>query len=84
MTPEEPLRFRQGKLGSGKGCCWLLLFAVIAAPFLWQYHKDALQGARATGRGDTWAKLCEDYPQFAARNAPGGCQSYEHHFRDNP
>lgn len=50
---------------------WLLLLAVlIGVPILWMYYRAAVANARATGRGDVWAQLCDEHPRLAERLLP--------------
>jgi len=69
---------------------FLLVAALIGVPILWTYHHDAVMEARAAGRGDVWAGLCEQHPGLAERllpsdenGAPYTCKHFEHHFDDN-
>lgn len=72
---------------------FLLLGAVIGLPFLWTWHQDAVMKARATGRSDVWALICEKHPELAERlfdyddinpsdpnGPPARCKDFEHHF----
>jgi hypothetical protein len=72
----------------------LSLSAVIVSIFLfWQYHDYTMGKARIAGRGDVWAKMCEDHPKLAEQlmNEPEGefpriyhCKDFEHHLEENP
>jgi hypothetical protein len=72
---------------------WALFGVIVSVYLFWQYHQHAMDKARMTGRGDVWAKMCEDHPKLAERlmNEPEGefprlyhCKDFEHHFTENP
>jgi hypothetical protein len=74
----------------------VLVAALIGLPIVWEWHRHAVTEARAIGRSDTWALICEKHPRLAELllnyddmnpvvDGPGlRCTDLERHFNQYP
>jgi hypothetical protein len=72
-----------------------IVVAVLTSFLWWQHEKEAVQDARAIGRGDTWATICDKHPKLAEAllgyddtnpsiDIPLHCKDYENQFEKYP
>lgn len=74
----------------------VLLAAIVVLTALWAWHRNGVKEARAVGRSDTWALICEKHLGLAQRlldyddmnpvvdGPPLRCKDLEHHFSQYP